>query len=320
MTTSSLRLALMAVLVVAGVVSADESSPATSTSVSWEQVTSRGRIVAEKAAQEDALKKLEETIRGLQFGPQRLGGAKQFVSDFAGDYEQVSAAIGELVGNVQPATETKYLSDLICEVEVEVKTEDVVKLLETHRQMIIKDLQNDLTANREQLRKLLGYNFNYINTYYQSGGKPLRTIDVVGIGKPPEQYIRRSKVTSQTISPIMAVPPSWATRVITVKARGEPAEELSAELARTSAEHAAIFAAQYEAFLKIQAIRLDEKTTLGDVLTANHKVYNLLMSFIATTEGKTTTQPDGSVEVVLRLPLEKFYESAKHLLPAPGSQ
>ena len=101
-----------------------------------------------------------------------------------------------------------------------------------------------------------------------------------------------------------------------MKGRAELAGGQGDSRARTHAEQAALLVAQYEALNKIHAIRVDEKTTMGDVLASHAKARAALFRFIVTAEAKTSTEADGSVEVTLTLPLEKFYDAAKNDLPA----
>ena len=297
-----------------GAVVAEETLPAASDTISWDRVSTRGRIEAEKAAFEDAGKKLYTGILNLQFGPQRAGGAKQFVSDFVKDYAQVTTAIEEFVkSSAQRVGRPRYLADLFCQVEVEVKTEEVVKLLETQRQTIFKDLRQNPQRNLEAQQKLSGYNFRYIYAYYQAAGKPLPAINVVGLGKPPDQFIRR---TGGNLPPPTTSQPDWTLQTITTKGRAELTPEPDESGARTHAERAALLAAQYEALLKIHAIRVDEKTTIGDVVANDAKARATLFQFIVTEEAKMSTGAEGSVEVTLTLPLETFYDAAKNYFPA----
>ena len=282
-----------------------------SSGVTWDQVSSRGRIKAEEDARENARKNLVDAIRNLQFsGPTRQNprAPKQVVADIANEYDSINTAIEEFAKNAQLRGEGKYKPDLTCESEVAVLTTEVIEMLNRAWQDILIPLQGDNTTPPATLQKLRAVDFRYIAYYYLDDTKKMKEIvSAIGIGKPPESAIKRS-TADPTVPPATATTPTaspaWTKQTITARGRADTAP-------------GATFAAQLDAFQKLAAIKLDDKSSLGDLAAKQPKLHAALCSFVSSTPAQTSPQPDG-VEATLVLSLEKLYASAKAIFAVPA--
>jgi hypothetical protein len=266
----------------------------------WENVTARGRMMAERAAKVDAYRNMAERIKGLQIT------ADTYVRDFVAESDQISTRVDTFVKGMKTVGPYRYLPDGICQVDVEVAVRNVAKELTTIRDWYV-GYDPYHGWNRELLKTT---QFEEILKYY-----PKKYIRVTGEGVPPEKYMRRGEPGPE---PVALAPepydqaPEWVSQVVRARGNGIPPEGQTGTEAKLMAARAAEMDAKRNLAEMVYGVKIDSQTTVRDFVVQDDTIRAEVQTFLA---GAQVSEPqfleDGSAEVEVQLSLNDLWDRIK---------
>jgi hypothetical protein len=246
----------------------------------WEGVSTRGRLMAERAALVDAYRMLSERIMGLRIDSQT------YVRDFVAESDQIRTDLDTYIKGIRPSSPYRYLPDGICEVDVEVSVRTVVKELITIRKRI-RYWQNV----RYKTIKL-----ESIETLY-----PKKIIEATGSGVAPSKYSNADPGTA--VAPSRDLP-AWAQSSLSATGTGVAPDGTKGTEARIMAERAAKLDAMRNLTEKVYGVKVDAVTTVRDYVTEHDNVKAEVDRFLSGAAVTNTRYlSDGSVEVEVETPM-----------------
>lgn len=264
----------------------------------WENVTARGRMMAERAAKVDAYRNLSERIKGIQIA------ANTYVRDFVAESDQISTRLDTFIKGVRTASPYRYLPDGICQVDVEVSIQTVIKELTTIRDWYVHYDPYHRWAH-EHLRTI---KFEEI-----LGFSPVKVVRVTGEGVPPERYMKRpapEPIAMETVSEPPA--PEWAAQVVSAKGTGIPPEGQTGTEAKLMAARAAEMDAKRNLAEMVYGVKIDSQTTMRDFAVQDDQIKAEVQTFLAGAQvSEPTFLEDGSAEVEARISLEDLWTRIK---------
>lgn len=264
----------------------------------WENVSAQGRMLAERAARADALRKLAERIRGVKID------ANTTVRDFVTQADVINAQFQTKIAGARQVGPTRFLRDQTCEVDMEVTIQDVTKwLTETQEWLRHPDAPHlDRPLRTYQFEKIIDFS-------------PERVLRETGAGAPRGDTIRNAPPAGSSFAPPPVAPatsgvPAWAAGMISAKGAGVPTPGETGAAARIGAERSAELDARRKLLEKVQGVQMDAQTTMRDFITQNDQVRARVMGVLQGAEvGEPKQLADGSVEVIVSLPMEKVYRA-----------
>lgn len=242
----------------------------------WKSVGPQGRLMAERAAELDAVRKLLERIKGLRLTSDTL------VRDFITESDEISASAEGIV--VGAATVSKYLhpDELIVEVTMEVPVEKVVTR--------IKELHSE------------HYHGNKVTTTDITNIKKSIERDAVratGSGVPGARFI--SQATSAGFES-----PDWMAKRIEASGQGTDPEMSSAQ-GKLRAARAAEMDAMRKLAEQIYGLQIESSTTVRDFVTQHDEISTQVQAVIAGAVAGTPIFGDGTATVMVSLPAAEVW-------------
>ncbi len=252
----------------------------------WENVTPQGRLLAERGALTDARRNLAETVKGL-----RITG-NTYVKDFVVESDQVQTRLNTFINGIKESSPYRYIPDGICEVEVEVTIQDVIKELNTLRQRYIVGFPPRSIFRDIKFEKIVDW-------------APPKVIRASGSAAVPARGYRKASGSNPHSSP-----PPWAGKTVKATGTGVQKEGEEGTLARLNAERAAETIARRNLVEKIYGVRIDARTTVQDYVTTGDEVKAKVNRYLAGAKvvGEPRTMPDGTVEVTVELSLNGLWK------------
>ncbi|MDP3980255.1 MAG: LPP20 family lipoprotein [Chlamydiota bacterium] len=259
----------------------------------WENVTARGRLMAERAAKVDAYRKLAEHIKGIQIT------SNTYVRDFVAESDEISTRLDTFIKGVKQLGPYRYMPDGIVECDVQVAIQTVVKELTT-----IRDWQvTHYPGHRWHHAHLRTTRFEEILNF-----SPKKHIRATGEGVPPEKYTRPSGPEPVAYAPAAPSSPSWATQVVRATGTGIPPEGAVGAEAQLMAARAAELDAKRNLTEMVYGVNIDSRTTVRDFAVQNDTINADVRTFLAgAVVGEPRFLPDGSAEVDVELALDGLY-------------
>jgi hypothetical protein len=135
----------------------------------WEGVTGQGRLAAVRAARADAIRKLTETIAGVQISSQTR------VRDFVTESDEIKAQVEAFIQGVKTIGEPEYLPDGTVQVHLGVTLAELVRQI----QEVVK--RHDLGGGRYQ-----DITYKKVSEFTRK-----KLIEASGFGAPPQELILR---------------------------------------------------------------------------------------------------------------------------------
>lgn len=264
----------------------------------WENVTARGRMMAERAAKVDAYRNMAERIKGLQIT------ADTYVRDFVAESDEITTRVDTFIKGMKTVGAYRYIPDGTCQVDVEVAIQTVVKELTTIRDWYI---HHDPYHHWSHAH-LTTTKFEDVIQFY-----PKKYIRVTGEGVPPEKYMQRASAPEPVaMAPIpVAESPEWAGQVVSAKGTGIAPEGSGTE-GKLAAARAAEIDAKRNLAEMVYGVKIDAQTTVKDFAVENDNIHAEVQTFLAGAQvGEPQFLEDGSAEVEVQIPLASLWEKIR---------
>ncbi len=215
--------------------------PAPSIPAIWKSVGPQGRLMAERAAEVDAMRRLLEQIKGLRLNSTTL------VRDFVTESDEISTQASGIVIGASVASKYLHNDELIAEVTMEVPVEKIItRIKELHSQhykgntVTTTDIVNvKKTIQRDMIR-------------------------ATGCGVPPAKFLQQAKSAGVEM-------PDWMGRRVTATGQGTDPEIASAQ-GKLRAARAAEMDAMRKLAEQIYGLTLSSSTTVKDFVTEHDEV------------------------------------------------
>ncbi len=238
----------------------------------WLQMGPQARLMAKRAAELDAMRRLLERIKGLRITSDTL------VKDFVAEWDVIQTeARGYLVGAHEVRVYYHH-DEPIVEVTYAVPTEQVIetiKQLHTRHYKGNRVTGTDIVNLKRQIKR--------------------KTFEATGMGVPKPQYIR--KVAQSTPVPI----PDWAAMRITVTGEGtDPA--IDTPQGKLKAARAAELDAKRRLAEQVMGLRIASDTLVRDFVTEHDDITTQVDSVLIGAMVDRTEWGDGMARVTVSLP------------------
>lgn len=250
--------------------------PTLSVPAIWKTVSPQARLLAERAAQMDAMRKLLEQIKGLRLTSDTL------VRDFITESDEISAkAEGIVVGAAQVG---KYLHDdeLIVEVTMEVPVEKVItRIKELHSEHYHgnKVTTTDITNVKKEVQRDM--------------------IQATGSGVPrPEMIAQATSAGYQS--------PTWMAKNLEAKGQGTDAAMDTAQ-GKLKAARAAYSDAMRRLAEQVYGLEVKSGTLVKDFVTQHDEIKTLVQGVIAGAVSSEATFDSGVAYVTVSIPAAEVW-------------
>ena len=269
----------------------------------WEDAHPRDRLMAKRGAEQQAIARLAEYIKGL-----KISGSTT-VRDFVTRSDEVRSEFEHFIKGVR-ITGYTYYPDGTVEAEAEVTIERVVE---------------ELTRIKKRVFGAGGWRDVVMEDIKRSTERKL--IKAVGVNTLGSKYTdRTAERPPAATGPAPAVqkrpPPEWARRTVEATGTGVPPEDAeSREQAQLLAERAAERDALRKLAEAIYGLKVKGETTVKDFVAEKAVVKTELRKALIVGAGRTArkTGPDGTVELTLKVDLREVWRVLeRHMGPGGG--
>lgn len=248
----------------------------------WKSVPPQERLMAQRAAEIDAKRKLLERIKGLRVTSETR------VRDFVAESDVIDAdAQGILVGSKIVGKPYFYDDELIVEVTVEVPIESVITTIKTlHKRHYKGD-------------RVTGTDIEHITQNIKS-----QTFQAVGMGVPRPQAVQTVATSLQ-----MNIP-DWASKPIRAEGNGvPPSDKAGTPQGKLMAARAAELDAKRRLAEEVMGFQIDSSTTVRDFVTENDQINTQLLAYIQGAYVKDTRfDSEGTATVTVEMPAMRIWE------------
>jgi hypothetical protein len=249
----------------------------------WLQIGAQGRMMAKRAADLDAKRKLLERIKGLRITSDTL------VRDFVTESDQITA---QAFGTVRGAREVRtyyHHDEPIVEVTVEVPVDTVIEII---RQLHTRSIQGD---------KIKGTDITNVERSIKT-----KTFQATGMGIPPQKYIERYNTTIESTSLRI---PDWASQKITATGSGVPPQDKAGTpQGKLLAARAAELDAKRKLAEHINGLVITSDTTVHDFVTQNDDIATHVDAVLVGSVVDRTDFDDDTANVTVSVPGMQVWE------------
>ncbi len=247
----------------------------------WKAIGPQARLMAKRAAEVDAMRRLVERIKGLRITSDTL------VRDFVAESDVITTeARASLVGAHE--TRTFYHHDeLICEVTYQVPIESVITTIKS------------LHKRHYKGNKVTGVDIEKITQQLKR-----RTFDATGMGVPPPRIIQQAAVKMETTIP------DWVGQTVRAEGNGvPPADMAGTPQGKLMAARAAELDAKRRLAEEVKGFAIDSHTTVRDFVTEHDEINTQLNAFMIGAYVKSTSyNSEGTATVVMEMPAMQIWE------------
>lgn len=248
----------------------------------WKSIDPQARLMAKRAAEVDAQRRLVERIKGLRITSDTL------VRDFVAESDVINTeARGTLVGAQEVGNPYYHDNELIVEVTYEVPVESVITTIkELHKRHYKGD-------------KVTGMDIEKVTKEIRS-----QKFQATGMGVPPPQYIQvAAQKMQQTV-------PDWVGQTIKAEGNGVPPADLAGTpQGKLMAARAAELDAKRRLAEQVMGFRIDSTTTVRDFIAERDEINTQLNSYIQGSYVRSTRyDSDGTATVTVEMPAMQVWE------------
>ena len=227
----------------------------------WQRLGPQARMMALRAAEIDAKRKLAERIKGLRLT------ARTQVRDFVAETDEIRAELNAMLVGAETISEYLHHDELIAEVTLRVPTEQVITTVKSLHSRYYNGDPDDTRGHD-------------IDSIVKTVVK--KDFEATGMGVPPPQYLKK-------FNEVAVVPaPDWAAQVFEAQGSGvDPAIETPQ--GRLKAIRAAELDAKRKLAEQLGGLKLQNQTTVKDHATQRDEIAARLDAIIS---GATVTKTE----------------------------
>lgn len=249
----------------------------------WLKMGAQARLMAERAAELDAKRKLLERIKGLRITSDTL------VRDFVTEYDSITAQAQGLVVGAHIVKKYYHDDEPIVEVTVEVPVETVIT--------IVKELQTRSVRGNE----VKGTDVRDVKQSIKTD-----TFQATGMGIPPDKYLEayRTAVAAEEIK----LPP-WVTEVIKMTGSGVPPEgKAGTAQGKLMAARAAELDAKRKLAEHINGLMISSETSVKDFVTEHDDIATRVDAILVGSTIERTEFDGDTANVTVSVPGMQIWE------------
>ncbi|MDP6546042.1 MAG: LPP20 family lipoprotein [Phycisphaerae bacterium] len=258
----------------------------------WAQYcTARGRLMAERAARADAMRKLAERIKGLRIT------STTTVQDFVTESDEIRTRVNTYIRGMKEVGRRYHKDELIVEVEMQIKLRQFYLSLKSWTSTHLK-------GNNVRVRQVEDAVVRSKDT----------AITETGMGIPPEAYLKTAATVSvrRTVATASAAPP-WATQ--TLRVTGNAAVDnanANAAQAKLMAKRAAELDGRRKLAEKINGLQITSNTSVVNFVTQNDQIRTSMLTFqqgAGVVDNSFKIAADGTAEIIVEIELLPLWNS-----------
>ena len=253
--------------------------------------TARGRLMAERAARVDGMRKLAERIRGVTI----MG--RTTVRDFVAESDDVNVSMQAFLRGMREIGTRYHEDELIVEVEMQVKLRTIYASLRTWAQAHYKGDQLKVKALEELTIKAQD-----------------KVLKETGMGVPPERYLKRDAPVEirETVTLATRTPP-WVTQPLRATGNGAiDTNDPNKARAKLMAFRAAEIDARRKLAEQIQGLRITSSTSVADFVAQNDEIRTSMLAFqqgVRVLDHTRKVNPDGTAEATVEIDMKPLWNS-----------
>jgi hypothetical protein len=260
----------------------------------WMQhCTPRGRLMAMRAAEADALRRLAERVRGVQIS------STTRVQDFVTESDQIALASQAFIRGARTTGVRFYDNELIVEVEKTIKLRTLLATVNTWAQTHYK---GDRKKIRELEQRILSTKDNVI---YE-----------VGMGIPPQKYLKDSATQGDMLAMNTASQaPMWVSETLTATGMAAMDPERPAAQAKLMALRGAELDARRKLAERLSGLQITSSTSVQDFVAESDQIHTAMQTFqqgVYVVEGSDKVHDDGTVSVEAAVELRPLWQMIVH--------
>lgn len=248
----------------------------------WLKIPPQERLLAARAAEIDAKRKLLERIKGLRVTSDTI------VRDFVAESDVIDTeARGTLTGSQMVGKPYYHHDELIVEVTVQVPVESVITTIKTlHKRHYKGD-------------KVTGMDIENVTQHIKS-----QTFDAVGMGVPRPQAIKACATSMKTEIP------DWTAQMIRADGNGVcNKDQAGTPQCKLMAARAAELDAKRKLAEQVMGFKIDSSTTVKDFVAQMDQINAELNGYIQGAYVKNTSyDSDGTATVTVEMPAMQVWE------------
>lgn len=254
----------------------------------WSTINPRGRLMAKRAAEADAYRKLAEMIKGVHIA------SETYVRDFVAESDEIMTGFKTFLRGVRFSKYT-YRPDGVVEAEAEITLERLITELKTIKKRYYKgSTYKDVV-------------FDDVKKYTQR-----KIVKSIGEGVVPDRYAKPIPKRVPKPKPVPAADkPDWAKKVLRAVGEGVPPDEVDSEAqANLLAERAAELDAKRKLAEMVMGVEIASETTVRDFVTESDEIRTKVHGFLAGCKivGSRVLEDEITREVTVELDLGGLYE------------
>ena len=252
-------------------------------------VTGQGRLMAERAARVDGMRRLAERINGVMIT------SDTNVKDFVAESDQIDVNMETFLQGARQSGIRYHDDELIVEVDMEVTLRTVYASLKSWSDVHYKG------------DKVKASSFEELITTAKD-----TVIKETGMGVPPERYLKDVSVEMSQSMSLAAKVPDWAG--MTKRAVGNAAVDTATEnaaQAKLMAYRGAELDARRKLAEEINGLIIGSSTSVQDFVAQNDEIQTDMMAFQAgahVVDGSQKLMEDGTAEVTVEQDLRPLWD------------
>lgn len=248
----------------------------------WKAISPQGRLMAKRAAELDAMRRLVERIKGLRLTSDTL------VRDFVAESDVINTeARASLRGAHETGHPYYHTDELIVEVTYEVPVETVITTIKAlHKRHYKGD-------------KVTGVDIEHIAQTIKSD-----KFEATGMGVPKPEEIKAVAVK------LKMEMPDWIGQMIRADGNGVPPEDKAGTpQGKLMAARAAELDAKRRLAEQVMGFHIDSSTTVRDFVTEHDEINSQVNSFIQGSYVKSTKyDSEGTATVTVEMPAMEIWD------------
>jgi len=248
------------------------SAPTPSIPDLWRRMGPQARLMARRAAELDAYRKLAERLRGFKIN------AQTYVRDFVTQSDEIATELFTTLRGVRAVREYYHSDEPICEVTVEIPWQ---RVLATIRESYTRKVKGD---------KVKQWEFKEISKRVEK-----KYYRATGMGIPPERLIKKVQPTMKLATP------DWYSQPIRAVGEAPIMTDKPKAQARLMATRAAELDAKRKLAEMIDGFKIQAETSVRDFVTQHDEIRTELQSIIAGAYVKNVETTEDSIRVTVEI-------------------